>query len=100
MATHRALRTVLSGIRHPGADPDYTGSMTAREEAHQLLDAVPEERLTDAIDMLRQWASPEPGNVPRRQFRTTAIFDGEPDLGSRAKQIIRDAWSGGETATS
>lgn len=73
--------------------------MTVREEAHQLLDAVPEDRLTDAIDMLRQWASPQPGDVPRRQFRTTAIFDGEPDLGSRAKQIVRDAWSDGEAAT-
>jgi hypothetical protein len=73
--------------------------MTVREEAHQLLDAVPEDRLTDAVDMLRQWASPEPSDIPRRQFRTTAIFDGEPDLGTRAKQIVRDAWSGGETAT-
>lgn len=72
--------------------------MTVREEAHKLLDAVPEDRLTDAIDMLRQWASPEPGAVPRRQFRTTAIFDGEHDLGTRAKEIVRDAWSGGETA--
>jgi hypothetical protein len=73
--------------------------MTVREEAHQLLDAVPEDRLTDAIDMLRQWASPQPGDVPRRQFRTTAIFDGEHDLGTRAKQMVRDAWSGGETVT-
>jgi hypothetical protein len=48
--------------------------------------------------MLRQWASLEPGAVPRRQFRTTAIFDGEHDLGTRAKEIVRDAWSGRETA--
>jgi hypothetical protein len=60
--------------------------MTAREEAHRLLDAVPEDHLTDAIDMLRQWARPEPGDVPRRQFRTTAIFDGEHDLGTRVRQ--------------
>jgi hypothetical protein len=73
--------------------------MTVREEAHRLLDAVPEDRLTDAIDMLRQWASPEPGEVPRRRFRTTAIFDGEYDLGARAKQIVRDAWEDGETRT-
>lgn len=73
--------------------------MTVREEAHKLLDAVPDDRLTDAIDMLRQWASPEPDSVPRRQFRTTAIFDGEHDLGSRAKQIVRGAWSGGESST-
>lgn len=73
--------------------------MTVREEAHRLLDEVPEDRLTDAVDMLRQWAGPEPGDVPRRQFRTTAIFDGDHDLGTQAKQIVRDAWSGGETAS-
>jgi hypothetical protein len=77
----------------------YTGSMSAREEAHRLLDEVPEDRLTDTIDMLRQWASPEPGDVPRRRFRTTAIFDGEHDLGAKAKQIVRDAWSGREAST-
>jgi hypothetical protein len=48
---------------------------------------VPEDRLTDAIDMPRQWASPKPGDVPRRRFRTNAIFDGDHDLGARAKQI-------------
>jgi hypothetical protein len=56
--------------------------MTVREEAHRLIDAVPEEQLPDAVEMLRQWASPEPGDVPYRRFRTTAIFDGEPDLGT------------------
>jgi hypothetical protein len=73
--------------------------MTAREEAHRLLDEVPEDHLADAVDMLRRWASPEPGDVPRRRFRTTAIFDGEHDLGTRAKQVVREAWSGGDTAT-
>jgi hypothetical protein len=63
-------------------------------EAHRLVDAVPEDRLADAVEMLRQWASPEPGGIPRRRFRTTAIFDGEPDLGTRAKQIVRDALAG------
>jgi hypothetical protein len=73
--------------------------MTVCEEAHRLLDAVPEDRLTDAIDMLRQWTSPEPDDVPRRRFRTTAIFDGEPDLGTRAKTIVRDAWTGREASS-
>jgi hypothetical protein len=72
--------------------------MTVREEAHRLLDAVPEDRLADAIDILRQWTSPEPGDTPRRRFRTTAIFDGEHDLGARSKQIVRDEWSGGEAS--
>jgi len=39
------------------------------------------------------WAACQvsPRDIPRRQFRTTAIFDGEHDLGARAKQIVRDA---------
>ena len=73
--------------------------MTVREEAHRLIDAVPEEQLADAVEMLRQWASPEPGDVPHRRFRTTAIFDGEPDLGTRAKTIVRDAWTGREASS-
>lgn len=80
------------------AGPAYTGNMTAREDAHRLLDEVPEDRLAEAMDVLRQWASPQPDDVPARRFRTTAIFDGEHDLGAKAKQIVRDAWSGGEAA--
>ena len=72
--------------------------MSVREEAHRLIDAVPEEQLADAVEMLRQWASPEPGDVPRRRLRMTAIFDGEPDLGTRSKTIVRDAWAGRPSA--
>lgn len=90
--TDRSFRPLFAG-------PAYTGCMTAREDAHRLLDEVPEDRLADAIDMLRQWASPQPEDVPRRRFRTTAIFDGEHDLGAKAKQVVREAWSGGEAAT-
>lgn len=68
--------------------------MTTREEAHRLLDEVPENRLTDAIDVLSKWASQEPGDVPRRRFRTAGVFDGEHDLGARSKQVVRDDWCG------
>jgi hypothetical protein len=68
--------------------------MTVREEAHRLLDALPEDRLPDAIELLRSWAESDPVGEPRRRFRTTAVFDGEPDLGARAKEIARDAWRG------
>jgi hypothetical protein len=67
----------------PEKVPAYARCMT-REEAHRLLDEVPEDRLADAVELLRQWARPEPSDVPRRQFRTTTIFDGEHDLGARA----------------
>ncbi len=70
----------------------YTGCMSVREEAHRLLDALPEDRLPEAVELLRQWAAVERGERPRRQFRTTALFDGEPDLGERAKEGMREAW--------
>jgi hypothetical protein len=69
--------------------------VTVREEAHRLLDTVPEDRLPDAVELLRQWAEAEVerGERPRRRFRTTAVFDGEPDLAARSKEIVRDAWA-------
>ncbi|MEY9966699.1 hypothetical protein ABIA33_004764 [Streptacidiphilus sp. MAP12-16] len=70
--------------------------MTVREEAHRLLDAVPEDRLPDAVELLRQWAEVERGERPRRRFRTTAVFDGEPDLAAHSKDIVRAAWAGEE----
>ncbi|WP_018505300.1 hypothetical protein [Parafrankia discariae] len=69
--------------------------MSPREEAHRLLDALPEDRLPEAVELLRQWAAVERGERPRRQFRTTAVFDGEPNLGERAKDIVREGWNGG-----
>ncbi|HET6213816.1 MAG TPA: hypothetical protein VFE14_13210 [Micromonosporaceae bacterium] len=67
--------------------------MTVREEAHRLIDAVPEERLSGAVELLRQWAELDRNEGPRRRFRTTAIFEGEADLGARAKDMVREAWS-------
>jgi hypothetical protein len=50
----------------------------------------------DAMELLREWAEVERGEHPRRRFRTTASFDGDPDLGARAKDIAREAWDGQE----
>jgi hypothetical protein len=51
--------------------------------------------LVDRVRLATSWR----GDVPHRGFRTTAICDGEHDLGVRAKQVVREAWSGGEAAT-
>ncbi len=70
--------------------------MSVRAEAHRLLDALSEDRLPEAVELLRQWAEMERDERPRREFRTTAVFDGEPDLGERAKDVVREAWAGSE----
>ncbi|MGV9601054.1 hypothetical protein ACWDR1_30770 [Streptosporangium sandarakinum] len=40
--------------------------MTVREEAHPLLDALPEDRLMDAVELLRGWIEVEWDERPRR----------------------------------
>jgi len=68
--------------------------MTVRDEAHRLIDALPEEQIAAFVEMLRQRT--DTGNIqrPLRRFRTTATFDGEPDLGARPKGLIRSDWDG------
>ena len=74
-----------------GWSPTLVG-MTVRDDAHRLLDEMPEEQLAEALDALQrvQAASVKP---PRRRFRTTATFDGDQDLGARAKEIAREGWN-------
>lgn len=67
-----------------------------REDAHRLLDELPDERLPAVIELLRREAA---GTVParaRRRFRTVGVFAGEPDLGRRSKEISRRELGGGK----
>lgn len=76
-------------------DPEHP-----REEARRLLEAVPDERVSAALTLLRQLAEQDPdAERPRRQFRTVGVFDGEHDLGRRAKEIARHEL-GGEASKS
>ena len=65
--------------------------MSARDDAHRLVDAVPDDRVPTAVELLRQLAEPAQAPLPAgpRRFRTVGVFDGEPDLGSRVKDIVR-----------
>lgn len=69
------------------------------EAARRLLEAVPDERMSRVLTMLRQLAE-EPGDDrPPRRFRTIGVFDGERDLGKRAKTIARNELGGGSSKT-
>jgi hypothetical protein len=61
---------------------------TPRTRAHRLLDAAPDERMTEALEALGRLATLGAADRPRRRFRTVGV-DGEPDLGRRAKGIGR-----------
>ncbi|AXB48815.1 hypothetical protein A4R43_26615 [Amycolatopsis albispora] len=70
-----------------------------RAEAHQLLDKVPGSRLDEAAAFLRELAAPAQADKPQRRFRTVGVFDGEPDLGRRAKEAARRELGGRSTRT-
>ena len=71
-----------------------------RAEARRLLEAVPDDRVSDALAALRRLADQPDGPRPLRRFRTVAVFDGAPDLGRRVKEIARNELGGesGKTA--
>lgn len=71
----------------------------SREAARRLLEAVPDERVSAALSMLRQLADEPEAEQPRRRFRTVGVFDAEPDLGRRSKTIARDELGGGSSKT-
>jgi hypothetical protein len=72
-------------------------STEPRAAAHRLLDAVPDERVSDALTLLRQFADQPETERPHRRFRTVGVFDGEPDLGRRSKEIVRQELGGGSS---
>jgi hypothetical protein len=65
-----------------------------REAARRLLEAVPDERVSAALMMLRQLADEPGAERPPRRFRTIGVFDGERDLGKRSKAIVHDELGG------
>jgi hypothetical protein len=71
----------------------------SREAARRLLEAVPDERVSAALSMLRQLAEEPEAEQPRRRFRTVGVFEAEPDLGKRSKTIVRDELAGGSGKT-
>lgn len=84
---HRVLTE--TGVRLRGRGSRQTRDST-REQAHRLLDAVPVSRLPEAAEVLRRLAEAAADTRrPVRRFRTVGVFDGEPDLGRRAKELAR-----------
>lgn len=67
---------------------------SAREDAHHLVDAVPDDRVDAVVLWLRRFTEAAETAPPRRRFRTVGVFDGESDLGARAKEIVRSELGG------
>ncbi len=62
--------------------------MTVRDELHRLVDAVPEARLPELVETLRELAEPPPA-LPR-EFSCAGTLSAEHDLAERSEDILRD----------
>ena len=60
--------------------------MSTREELHELVDQLGDDRLDDAQAALRELSQ---HSVVRRRFRFDAGMQAEPDLGERSEQVLR-----------
>lgn len=70
--------------------------MASREDAHRLVDAVPETELPGAEQTLRRSLS-EPVPATPRRFSCAGTLSAEHDLAERSEDILRDVH--GDTAT-
>lgn len=66
--------------------------MSNRDELHQLIDQLGEDRLDDAEELLKDLT--QRGTVHRR-FRFDAGMSAEADLGRRSEQVLRDELGSG-----
>ena len=70
--------------------------MTVREQLHQLVEELPENRADDALEALRLIAR-TPVRAGRPGF-VGIVNTGETDLGRRAKDVLRAELGEPETA--
>lgn len=69
--------------------PGSIASMSStREDAHRLVDALDEDQVRQAVEVLRQLAD-EPDDQPTREFAWIGTWSAEPDLGERSGDILR-----------
>ena len=61
--------------------------MSTRDELHQLINQLGEDRLADAGALLRDLNQ---RGVVRRQFRFDAGMRADADLSQRSEQVLRD----------
>src|SRR5262249_39067446 len=64
-------------------------SVAPREDAHKLLDQIPADEVPAVIEHLRKLTRVPTSESGQRKFQTIGEFDGEPDLGARTRDILR-----------
>jgi hypothetical protein len=59
-----------------------------RDDAHRLVDALDDDQVAQAVQVLRQLAD-EPEEPLAREFSWIGMLSAEPDLAERSSQIVR-----------
>jgi hypothetical protein len=73
--------------------------MSVREDAHNVLDALPDDQVPAALDLLRKLAHAGGVQETRRRgrvFQSMGVGHAEHDLGARAKEIARQELGQGQ----
>jgi hypothetical protein len=63
-----------------------------REDAHRLVDALDEQQVRQAVEVLRELADEpddQPDDQPAREFAWIGMLSAEPDLAERSSEILR-----------
>jgi hypothetical protein len=76
-----------------------TSGRQPREDAHRLVDALPDDRVPAVVALLRREVDQAELHSVRRRFRTVGVFEGDPDLGVRAKELARQELGGTSSKT-
>lgn len=61
---------------------------STRDDAHRLVDALDDQQVRQAVEVLRQLAD-EPDEQTTREFAWIGSWSAEPDLGERSGDILR-----------
>jgi hypothetical protein len=63
--------------------------MSTRDDAHRLLDEVPDDQLDGVVELLRRWSNAAQPPTARRQLSFVGAFEADPDLSVRTREILR-----------
>jgi hypothetical protein len=90
----RSVRPTPTAVPHHRGHSREASSGTivtmssTREDAHRLVDALHEQQIRQAVEVLRELAG-EPEDQAVRDFAWIGMLSAEPDLADRSSEILR-----------
>lgn len=62
---------------------------STRDDAHRLVDAVPDDEVATVVEWLRQVTGAARAGRPRRKFQSLGAGEADPHLATRSAEILR-----------